>query len=114
MSRMQSTFVHVTPELAGKVFDVLVEHCGLHKDWDADVEKRQDFIVCLTHARFDSFEYRFIGGLGFGGKVYLTPTKWYVLCYSEDSTPEREGMIKAANAALDVLFAEYGTSRIQA
>lgn len=109
MPRMQSAFKHITPEIAGKIFDVLIEHCGIRKDWDA--EKRRDFVTCLTRARFDSFEYRFIGGLGIGGKVYLTPQRWYVSCYSEDSTPEREAMIKAANAALAPLFAEHGTAK---
>src|SRR5258708_1238784 len=97
---MPDTFVSVTPELAEKLFDVLVTYCGKYDDPEA----RRDFITCPPHARFDSFEYRFIGALDFSGKIYLNPFRWYVSCYQEDLTPERMMMMGQANCVLAALF----------
>jgi hypothetical protein len=45
-------------------------------------------------------EWRFQGTLGFSGKFYFTPGRWYVDCYPEDDTPERRRAIDEANTQL--------------
>ena len=49
-------------------------------------------------------EYRFIGTLGFGGKIYYSISKgFWVDCYPEDLTDERAETIKEINRSLDIL-----------
>lgn len=56
-------------------------------------------------------EFRFIGALGYGGKVWWDPvaaltgrTPLWVNCYREDETPERAAAIARANARLAELW----------
>jgi hypothetical protein len=50
------------------------------------------------------YEYRFIGTLGFGGKLYYTHSKgFYVSCYREDETPEILETINKINNLLNQL-----------
>jgi hypothetical protein len=56
---------------------------------------------------FDSFEFRFQGKLGFGGKLHTSryqsdahPRKFYISFYGEDETPERIIMRDRANERL--------------
>jgi hypothetical protein len=72
---------------------ICVEECGA---------RPTDFET-LRHAFSDGEtwnEYRFIGQLGFGGKLWQEHGKYRVSCYPEDETPERLAMLKAANARL--------------
>lgn len=85
-------------EILGKMYDVLVLHAGACKDsYD-----RKNFVHCAIHwdYRF-GFEYRFMGSLGGGGKIWLPlhrdPS---VSCYKENETPERKEAIEKTNAAL--------------
>lgn len=82
---------------ATEVYDILARYCG------APESGKADFILHQTSS-FVS-EYRFIGSLGFGGKIYRTDARgrWRVSCYREDETPERlEAMIYANDALLRV------------
>lgn len=82
---------------ANAVFDILVNtRCvGEHQ--------REDFVLNHTHDFIS--EYRFVGSLGFGGKIYRTDARqaWRVSMYREDETPERLAMMEAANEALRAL-----------
>ena len=56
----------------------------------------------LDGERSGSYEFRFQGSLGFGGKIYFNPHRGlYVSCYREDETPERNSAIERMNAWLD-------------
>lgn len=50
-------------------------------------------------------EWRFGGSLGFGGKFWADTLgkRHYITCYPEDSTPEREKLIREVNARLAAL-----------
>lgn len=49
-------------------------------------------------------QYRFIGTLGFGGKIYYSISKgFWVDCYREDETPEVLEKIAEINKSLDIL-----------
>lgn len=48
----------------------------------------------------DSGEWRFGGGLGFGGKLWWEGTRVWVSCYAEDETDERNARIASLNAQL--------------
>ncbi|GAA0719400.1 hypothetical protein Drose_05725 [Dactylosporangium roseum] len=84
----------MTPEQATAVYDILVRHAGARGDG------RDEFVHHLTHG---CTEFRFMGSLGFGGKLYVEPGRWRVDCYPEDSTAAREAAIRVANAALNRL-----------
>lgn len=83
---------------ANTIYDILVQYAGeVEDDWS-----RHDFIHSITVRGVD--EYRFQGGLGFGGKLYFGVEGPRVSCYHEDLTNERENMIKMTNEALKVLL----------
>ncbi len=69
------------------IYEILIRTCGAYDAADAFTQ----FIYAAD--RFGagwSFEYRFQGSLGFGGKVWLYNGDYpYVNCYKEDETPER-------------------------
>lgn len=91
----------LTAEQADQVWTILVDRAG------AGEAGREEFVFVQTRGRCD--EYRFIGGLGFGGKFWTSMhgPRWYVTAYREDCTPERQRMIDDANAALAGLRASY-------
>lgn len=74
-----------------RIYDVLVD-CGA-AEGDRDAFKRH---------WPDCVEYRFVGALGFGGKLWANSGRVYVTCYREDETPERLAFIEGANADLEV------------
>lgn len=78
-------------ELAGKVYDVLMETCS------APACERESFIDHYINPT-PSSEWRFCGALGFGGK-FRSPA-FRVDCYPEDETPARREMISKANEQL--------------
>jgi len=78
-----------------QVYDILVKEC---RAYDGPSERIQ-----FAHHFPDCIEYRFVGALGFGGKVWSANQKLYVTCYKEDETPERMGMIFRANVKLSLL-----------
>ena len=80
------------PHNANWIFQLLIEEC----------DAREDQIgYCVRAMGEDCTEYRFQGNLGFGGKFYNSGGKWYVTCYLEDLTPERELIIKTVNDFLE-------------
>lgn len=83
------------PLSADEVWDVLVEHCG------ATEAMREEF--CYHFATTP--EFRFMGSLGFGGKVYDPATRPRVGYYREDETPERRAAAMKANAVLTPTWA---------
>src|SRR4051812_42949120 len=52
-------------------------------------------------------EFRFQGGLGFGGKFWNANNRWYITCYREDEDSERLEAIRRADARLAELRLEY-------
>lgn len=86
---------------ASVVFDVLVELCGARE------AKREDFMRYLTSDTHMGHEFRFMGSLGSGGKLYWDGRNPpYVGCYGEDRDAEAERAISKANAHLKLLFSE--------
>lgn len=74
------------------VYSVLVSKAGAPETY------RRDFLCLHTNPKERCDEWRFCGTLGGGGKYWKE--KNTVTCYSEDSTPDREQIIAATNAAL--------------
>lgn len=88
-------------EILGKMYDILVQHAGARQD----AYDRKSFVQCATNwdYRF-GFEYRFMGSLGGGGKIWLPLHRDpYVSCYKENETPDRVEAIEKANAELSKL-----------
>jgi hypothetical protein len=71
-------------EYFGKIFDALKEKVGAAESY------REIFIpFALNWWRnhyWQSYEFRFMGSLGMGGKIWLDPEGYRVSCYSEDMT----------------------------
>lgn len=91
------------------IYDVLVKYAGARDD---EYDKNT-FVQCAFDWDYNfNFEYRFMGKLGFGGKVWLpldeNPS---ITCYREDETPERKKMIKKTNDELVRLMDETGARR---
>lgn len=81
-----------------KVWDILVEHAGARED------DREAFVIVASERARRCLEYRFMGKLGFGGKVWLwNDPHAYVSCYREDETRERKRIIQITNQALEKL-----------
>lgn len=100
---------HLTEEEASRVYDVLAEECGAHD------RGRRDFMHAATRDRkdwWDFLEYRFMGALGFGGKVHLEPKRIWVSQYLEDETAESVEMVRRANERLAEIAAERGAGDV--
>lgn len=91
----------ITIGQADAIYDVLVQHA------EAREARRYEFIFHLTRG---CEEFRFMGSLGFGGKLYVEPGGWRVGAYPEDikAYSERQQVIDATNAALSQLYAAQG------
>lgn len=82
------------------IWVILVEECG------ADPEGFNDFMRVWP----DCVEYRFVGDLGMGGKVWANTGRIYVSGYPEDTGyghEDRAAMIRRANARLEVVTDHY-------
>lgn len=79
-------------ETANNIWNVLAKHCG------ASERGREDFVATAIQGGIT--EYRFIGGLGFGGKFWGHRLK--VTCYKEDETSEILAAIEKANKELEM------------
>jgi hypothetical protein len=101
MPRNTHRVLTVTPEVANKVYDIIVRNC-LGKEPTHD---RASFVDWLTQEK-NGNEYRFCGWLGFGGKFYRTWDRWYVDQYPEDEIPESRMMASLANRELLDLYTE--------
>lgn len=86
----------LTDHTANAIYDVLVAEVGAaESDRGAFVHHQTKHEECV--------EWRFCGSLGFGGKFWRNGL-WYVNCYSEDRTPERDKAMGKANALLAALY----------
>lgn len=93
----------MTPETANKIYDVLLAECGPFPGY-AD---RHTFVWSICDRSDEATqEYRFQGNLGFGGKFWATNSQFYVTCYAEDRTPERNEIIERVNKRLSTIFTE--------
>jgi hypothetical protein len=87
----------VTAEVADRIWTVLVAEAEARRD------QRDVFVRYLTErvGLFGSWEYRFSGSLGFGGKLHYNGFRGaYVTCYPEDLTDERQATIDKVNEQL--------------
>jgi hypothetical protein len=89
-----------------RVYDVLVGYCGAH----SDLSSRASFVFAFCKER-PTYEYRFMGALGFGGKFRFPG--FTVDCYLEDTNPKSSAMIAQANAAFVPLREEYEAAQNQ-
>lgn len=89
----------LTHDQADAIYTALVAHAGASED------DRRFFVEAQTDDYH--YEYRFIGGLGFGGKFWRNDGRWYVSAYPEDVRvrPSRQQAINNTNAALSALLA---------
>ena len=94
----------ITETVAHQIWTILSDTCGANPDPDA-WGQRASFVSCaINQEEYQRWiEWRFGGSLGFGGKVWNNGN-FYVTCYSEDRTPERDAMIDAANIRLSALY----------
>ncbi len=90
-----SMLPQLSEEQANQVWDLLVEIGGAREDehW------RQMFI---RHATEGLMEFRFVGHLGFGGKIHGRGSRprIFVDCYYDEHTPERDQIITEINQKL--------------
>lgn len=76
--------------------EVIEPVCGGRNDHVLD-----DFVANHTATEYPANQWRFQGGLGFGGKVYTASDMvCRVSCYPEDDTPKRSEAIAKANGLL--------------
>jgi hypothetical protein len=93
--------------ISNRVYDILVEICGARESLRGNFVDRHEPFVDPSSNFASTSEFRFQGKLGFGGKFWVSPVRalrnlcpWFVSCYSEDETPEREAMVRLANERL--------------
>jgi len=89
----------LTPEdrkTAQAIYSLLVTRAGAH-DGESMRAQFENFYADRERAR----EFRFMGSLGFGGKIWYDHfSGWSVNCYSEHETPAALAIISRVNAAL--------------
>lgn len=73
------------------IYDILVDYCGARED------DREAFRINMADG---CREYRFMGALGFGGKLYVERSGYRVGYYPEDQTPENDMVVQMANDLL--------------
>ena len=86
------------------VWDILVDHAGASKN---PRDKAAFVLACLDRDN-KLYEYRFCGRLGFGGKLWRYDGRIYITCYPEDSTPERDRILRETNTQLAKLLPTDG------
>lgn len=95
---MQSSKSLASEHVLKQVYAILVVACGAKSDSDAE----QAFVAEFQKEQPTS-EYRFQGGLGFGGKFRFPACT--VDCYPEDVNPKRKAMMDETNKQLAELTA---------
>jgi hypothetical protein len=85
-----------------RIWGILVSHAGA-EDTDSNwVNFRQWFDRAFEQG---DGEYRFMGALGFGGKLWLHYREGLrVSCYHEDETPARLAAIEETNRCLAIVW----------
>lgn len=107
-------------DLALSIWNLLVEKAGVKDDSKEEIygSMKSSFLHYFIHEQHystdkvdDGFrEFRFMGSLGFGGKLHGYHGPPQVSCYSEDSTPERVVLITQLNKDLEDLWNNYYNS----
>ena len=92
----------IPEKTTNEIYNILVQTCGAR-------EKDRDRFVEEFTKDNHTWEWRFCGRLGFGGKFwdnysFTHNSRFYVTCYSEDEVPERLGMIENANKKLQAIW----------
>lgn len=88
--------------ILSSIYDILIRCCGA-----SEMEPDRENFVNLAEGYSERrvLEYRFMGSLGFGGKVWLYNSEApYVTCYQEDETPARRQAIAKASGELALLI----------
>ena len=92
-------------ELFEKIFNVLMKHAG------ASESMREQFMYKMLEWNirddYGTWEFRFMGNLGMGGKFWLTAESFHVSAYSEDLIGRhayRKDVINTTNEELKKLF----------
>ena len=90
----------MTEATANAIYDILVADC------DAREQNRAVFVHLCPASSTGQLpaEFRFGGSLGSGGKFYADDERWWVSCYPEDTTSERQERIKYVNTKLAALL----------
>lgn len=88
---------------ARKIAGILVDACGM----PFEGAMYRSLVSALVEAT-TSNEFRFMGRLGFGGKLYYSCDGWRVSAYPEDTTPEIRRIVAATNLKLAELWITYG------
>lgn len=82
------------------IYGILIRVCGA-----PELDREVFILYARDHDPSRTLEWRFIGSLGFGGKVWLyNRMESYVTCYPEDETPARLNAIEKANEELKSLM----------
>jgi hypothetical protein len=102
----------LTEERAHALYDILIEHAGAYTNPDHP-HGRDAFVFATTEKRERSggYEFRFIGALGFGGKIHVSSSRISVGLYRESETPERIAMRDATNEAIERLLDTWERER---
>jgi hypothetical protein len=98
----------LTVEQAHQVFEILIVTCGAERGSFGFGEF--SFVRYLSEEH-NFHEFRFMGSLGYGGKLYYSAGRLRVACYPENRTPARDRAIKLANSKLGQLQQEWGNER---
>lgn len=88
------------------VYSILVECCG------ASELARGEFLAYMARPVPYGHEFRFMGWLGMGGKLYSNSQGVYVDCYSEQKTPLVTFAIKVANERIQAALAARGVEEL--
>ncbi len=96
--------IKIPLEYTIKIGKILIEFAGANS---RILKEHSDFISYLTEDNRFGHEYRFIGSLGSGGKLYTSNRAWRISCYREDETSERLKVIGLVNSKLQDLYSEY-------
>lgn len=91
-------------ELAGKIYDILVEKCR------APADEKSSFVHSHTERPHTCTEWRFCGLLGFGGKFRNHSDRLFVDCYRENEDPETLTIMAETNEAIFKLYVEHGSN----
>lgn len=99
---MNKLACHYDSSTLSSIYDVLIRCCGASER----ESERNSFIQVAEDWDYKfPFEYRFMGSLGLGGKVWLPKGRSpRVSCYAEDETPERRKEIEKTNRYLKELI----------
>lgn len=85
----------LTEDTANEVWTLLVAKAGAREN------ERAAFVRYLTSPESSGHEYRFIGLLGFGGKLHFNEYRGArVSCYPEDADEVRDAIITTVNDQL--------------